>query len=192
MLLIRLTRGRRIDHMSHYEQPDYSTVASHPDYEIRLYQPYLVAETTARGDFRSTGNTAFRRLARFTFGRNSEGLRMNMTIPVTHHPMKEGLHKYRFVMERAYSEDSLPRPLDDAVAIVRVPAGYFAALSYRGGRNERRYRRSEAALLASLERDGIAVVGEPAAAVYNGPATPPLLRRNEVLVPIDWSAQSTA
>ena len=67
--------------MSNYEQPEYSVVTSFDGYEIRRYEGYLAAETTVRGDFDSTGNTAFRRLAGFIFGRNSEQLRMSMTVP---------------------------------------------------------------------------------------------------------------
>lgn len=144
------------------------------------------------GEFDSTGNTAFRRLAGYIFGRNSEGVKMNMTVPVTHQPTGDGSHKYRFVMEQAYSEESLPAPADANVTITRVPAGHFAALKYRGGRSERTYRRSEAALLRALQRDGIQVTGDPAVAVYNGPATPPPLRRNEVLVPVAWPIEQAA
>ncbi len=170
--------------MSRYEQPRYTVVVSRPDYEIRLYESYLAAETIVDGDFGSTGNVAFRRLAAFIFGRNSHSLRMNMTVPVTHQPNGDGTHRYRFVMERTYSELSLPRPVDDSVKITRVPAGLYAARSYRGSRSEGRFRRQEAELVAALADAGVELTGTPAVAVYNGPATPPPLRRNEVLVPI--------
>ena len=90
--------------MSRYEEPDYSVVQTGDDYEIRRYAPYLVAETTVFGDFDSTGNVAFRRLAGFIFGRNSRGVRMNMTVPVTRQVGSPGAYRYRFVMEREYSE----------------------------------------------------------------------------------------
>jgi hypothetical protein len=172
--------------MSSYEQPEYSVVATSRRYEIRRYAPYLAAETTVDGDFDSTGSTAFRRLAGFIFGRNSQGLKMNMTVPVTRQRTDANSYRYRFVMERAYAEDELPRPVDDSVALVRVPAGHYAALRYRGRRNEARYRRAEAELLAALERDGVEVSGPPVGAVYDGPFTPPALRHNEVLIAVDW------
>jgi hypothetical protein len=175
--------------MSRYEQPSYTVVASRPGYEIRFYSSYLVAETTVAGDFGSSGNVAFGRLAGFIFGRNSRSLRMNMTVPVTHHPVADGTHKYRFVMERAYSEDNLPDPLDDTISLVRVPPGHYAARSYRGGRSETRFRRQEAELLAALASDGIEAKGSAVVAVYNGPATPPPLRRNEVVIPVDFSVE---
>jgi len=172
--------------MSRYEQPNYSVVTTCDGYEVRRYESYLAAETTVHGDFDSVGNTAFRRLAGFIFGRNSEGQKMNMTVPVTREQIAASAYQYRFVMEKAYSEKDLPRPVDDSVELVRVASGDYAASLYRGRSNELQYRRAEAALLEALHRDGIEATGTPVSAVYNGPLTPPALRRNEVLVPIAW------
>jgi hypothetical protein len=172
--------------MSRYEEPEYSVVATSDRYEIRRYDSYLAAETTVDGEFDSTGNTAFRRLAGFIFGRNSESVKMNMTVPVTRQRTETNSYRYRFVMERAYSEEALPRPVDDSVSLVRVPGGYFAAARYRGRRNEAQYRRAEDRLVAALERDRVEVIGSPFSAVYDGPFTPPMMRRNEVLIPVEW------
>jgi hypothetical protein len=170
--------------MGRYEQPQYTVVATGDGYEIRDYESHLVAETTVEGDFDTTGNVAFGRLAGFIFGRNSAGEKMNMTVPVTHLPLREGGHRYRFVMERAYTEESLPRPVDGSVTVVRVPGGHYAAMRYRGGRGEMRFRRATADLLSGLARDAVEVIGEPESAVYDGPFVPAPLRRNEVLIPV--------
>jgi hypothetical protein len=177
--------------VSRYEQPSYTVVGSRPDYELRRYEPYLAAETEVAGDFDDTGNTAFRRLAGFIFGRNSTGVKMNMTVPVTRQETGAGSYRYRFVMESAYSESDLPRPVDEAVSIVRIPGGYYAARAYRGRWTESTYRRIEAKLIAALDRDGIPVAGAPFSAVYDGPFTPPMLRHNEVLVEVAWQDAGT-
>jgi hypothetical protein len=170
--------------MHRYERPSHVVLARRNGYEVRRYDSYLAAETTVLGSYDSTGNQAFRRLAGFIFGRNSEGKKMKMTVPVTHEPMEDGRHRYRFVMERAYTEDDLPQPVDDTVTVVRIPATDYAALPYRGGRDERRFRRAEAKLLAKLEQDGIRHAGPATSAVYDGPYVPGPLRRNEVLIPV--------
>ena len=46
----------------------------------------------------------------------------------------------------------------------------------------------EANLLQALADDSIEVIGDPVFARYNAPFTPWFLRRNEVMVEIDWSA----
>ena len=170
--------------MGRYEQPSFEVTARGDGYEVRRYDSYLVAETTVFGSYESTGNQAFRRLAGFIFGRNTQGKKMKMTVPVTHQAMEDGAHRYRFVMERAYTLYDLPQPVDDSVAVVRIPAGHYAALAYRGGQDERRFRRAAATLLAKLEEDGFFATGAATSAVYDGPFVPPPLRRNEVLIPI--------
>ena len=177
----------RIPVMS-YESPDYYVLAKHDGYEIRHYEPYLVAETEVDGTFETSGNRAFRRLAGYIFGNNQESEKMAMTVPVTRQPAAAGRFAYRFVMEKAYDESTLPQPNDDRVAIRRLPGGHFAVRRYRGSTGERRYRREERALMAALESSGIAITGPAISAVYNGPMTPPPLRHNEVMVPIEWPA----
>ena len=171
--------------MGRYEQPTYTVVSETPDYEIRRYDSYLVAETVVEGAYDETGTAAFRRLAGFIFGRNAESRKMKMTVPVTHETVGAGLHRYRFVMERAFDEDTLPAPIDPSVSIQRLPGGHVAAARYRGGRGEQRFRRVETAVRQSLSRDGVEVSGPSVAAVYDGPMVPPPFRRNEVLVPVD-------
>lgn len=172
--------------MSRYEEPAYTVVATSREFEVRRYDSYLAAETTVTGDFDSTGNIAFRRLAGFIFGGNSAALKMNMTVPVTRERSGVDDYRYRFVIEKAYAHEQLPRPLDQSVRVVRVAAGHYAAVRYRGRRTFARYRRTEAALLASLQRANVETTGTAVSAVYNGPFTPPVMRRNEVLVPIAW------
>jgi hypothetical protein len=170
-----------------YESPEYEVVAKRDGFEIRQYEPYLVAETEVTGTFESSGNSAFRRLAGYIFGDNQESKKMAMTVPVTRMPTPAGSFEYRFVMERAYDETTLPHPRDARIAIRRIPAGMFAVRRYRGSTGEARYKREERSLLAALERSGVITTGSPAAAVYNGPLTPPPFRHNEVIVPVEWS-----
>lgn len=193
----RVNRGPvrfRIRVMSRYEQPEYTVVDRRDGFEIRRYEPYLVAETEVRDGFEASGNIAFRRLAGYIFGRNRESVKMNMTVPVTHDPVDDSTHRYRFVMEQRYTEASLPKPMDDSVNIVEVPGGFVAAVRYRGNRDEARFRRAERRLLSRLDEAGLEVIGRSLRAVYDGPFVPPPLRRNEVLVPVAFhgAGDSTA
>lgn len=181
-----------------YEEPEYEVIQQTDDYEIREYASYLVAETRISGDFDRTGNAAFQRLAGYIFGNNrratrndsddSESVSMNMTVPVTRERIDDDGERstvYRFVMERAYDKESLPVPNDDRVTLTEEPGGRFAVLRYRGRITEAGFMKHVALLQASLTRDGLKTVGEPISAVYNGPFTPPFLRRNEVMFKVD-------
>ena len=180
-----------------YEEPVYELVHQATDYEIRVYESYLVAETSVTGGFDQSGNIAFRRLAGYIFGDNRrttnaptdkvQSVTMNMTAPVTRQRISDSDRDatlYRFVMEREFDLDSLPQPNNENVKLTEEAGGRFAVLRYRGRITEARFNSQVERLRASLARDGIESLGEPISAVYNSPFTPPFLRRNEVLLRI--------
>jgi hypothetical protein len=190
--------------LADYEEPAYSVVSAHDGYELRLYEPFLVAETRVSGEFRPAGSEAFRRLAGYIFGDNAPGERMAMTAPVLSQPAEgekmamtvpvlsrrdpatadEPGWTYQFVMERRYTLDTLPRPNDGRVELREVPARWIAARRFSGRWTGERIAKQEQALLAGLAADGLAPLGAPELARYNGPMTPWFMRRNEILVEI--------
>ncbi|MCX8017922.1 MAG: heme-binding protein, partial [Rhodocyclaceae bacterium] len=84
------------------EEPRYQVIRKTDDYELRRYEPYLVAEVEVRGAFAEVGKEGFRILAGYIFGdnqgqtriemtapvnqRSSDGLRIEMTAPVAQRP----------------------------------------------------------------------------------------------------------
>lgn len=44
------------------EEAKYSVIERDGDYELRQYEPHIVAETLVEGDFETVGNEGFRRL----------------------------------------------------------------------------------------------------------------------------------
>ena len=176
-----------------YEEPAFRVIDSRDDYEIRLYEPYLVAETVVRGNFDSSGSRAFRILAGYIFGENRDvalddraSVRMAMTVPVASHRSSDvdDAYHYWFVMERQYDRDTLPIPNDSRVHIREVEPRLVAVKTYSGRSNERNFERHLGKLRAELAGDGYEEIGAPQAAVYNGPFTLPFMRRNEVLIEV--------
>lgn len=194
-----------------YEEPEYVVIAESDDYEVRNYRAYNVTETVVDGDFGSSGNRAFRILAGYIFGDNRASKKMQMTAPVESRPAERSIememtvpvestrsddgsdsYVYRFVMERKYDFDELPIPNDPRVELRRVPARTMAVHRYSGFWSESNYERHEAKLLSALESDGVEIIGEPLLARYNGPFTPFFMRRNEVMIEVDWQNKETA
>lgn len=184
-----------------YEQPEYVVLRAADDYEIRLYESFIVAEVDVRGAFDDAGNTAFRILANYIFGGNvpargvesdrpdtDRGVKMAMTAPVISAKSETEagamIYTYRFVMPSKFSLASLPQPLDARIRIREMPPQLVAARRYSGRWTESRFVSNEVALLNSLERDGIEPGGSTLFARYNSPWTPWFMRRNEILVPV--------
>lgn len=190
------------------EEPKYEVVKTYPDFELRRYAPYLVAETEVSGDFDEVGNRAFRILAAYIFGENraqekmemtapvnqrpaaGDGEKMAMTAPVTQRP-KAGAdadtYVLSFVMPSRYTLDTIPEPLSPEVNLREEPAKLVAVRGYSGRWTEANYREHESQLLAAVEREGLTPVGAPVYARYNSPFSLWFLRRNEVMVEVEAS-----
>lgn len=196
------------------EQPEYAVISKGDGYEVRRYEGYLVAQTRVSGEFDQAGTRAFPVLAGYIFGNNVERREMAMTTPVVSYdadtssgstmamtapvfsepagaedeasvdPSQEKLWTYQFVMERKYSEASLPAPVDPRVEIKRIPPRLVAARRFSGRWLEENVKAAETALLSSVRAGGLEPVGQVVLARYNDPFTPWFLRRNEVLVEI--------
>lgn len=181
-----------------YEEPGYQVVKTYAAFELRQYEPYLIAETHVKGDFSEVGNRAFRRL----FGYISEEARpqgkIAMTTPVIQQPVPaatqaadaeaaqapEKTYRFAFVMPAAYSLEDLPVPENADVKLKAVPARLMAARRYSGTWSEQRYRENEKILLEALAKQGLQTIGPPVFARYNAPFSLWFLRRNEVLIEV--------
>lgn len=188
IVLIALVAAATAGQAMAIEEPQFEVIHVADDYEIRRYAPFIVAEVDVRGDSGNAGNRAFRILADYIFGNNEPGEKMRMTAPVVSDaPRDDGeLFTFAFVMESRYTMDTLPSPVDPRIRIVEKPAQVVAARSYSGRWTDDNFLRHEVSLISALTIDGIAMRSEPFLARYDSPFTPWFLRRNEVLVELDW------
>ena len=182
-----------------YEQPRYTVIQRQGDFELRRYEPYLVAEIEVSASFEEAGNIAFRPLANYIFGENRRSEKMEMTAPVTQAPKGEkigmtapviqssrgdGNYVVSFVMPSRYTVDTLPKPSNPTIRFREVPARTIAARTYRGGWSQKRYGKEERALRDALEKRDLLPLQPPVWARYNPPFWPWFLRRNEILIEV--------
>lgn len=93
-----------------------------------------------------------------------------------------GRWRIHFVMPGGRTMATLPRPNDPSVTLREVPAARWAAIRFAGSASPEAVRAETDRLLAWVEARGLAAVGAPQLARYDPPITPPLFRRNEVMV----------
>ena len=183
------------------EEPKHRVLQKNDGWELRLYEPTVVAETAVEGEFGPGGNEGFRRIAGYIFGGNDggrkvamtapvaqerrprEGAKIAMTAPVAQERSGEGW-TVAFVMPSEYSLEALPNPSDPRVTLRAVPARRVAAVSFSGTWGAERFDAAARDLLAKVAAAGLAPAGPPVYARYDPPWTPWFLRRNEVLVPL--------
>jgi len=167
------------------EEPKFEMIAEFDDVEIRRYQPYVVAEVDVTND-----SSGFRKLAGYIFGGNDKGEKMKMTAPVESRQSDQRANTtYSFVMERKYTLDTLPTPDDEKIRLLERPERIVAVRRFSGRWTDKNFRKHRDKLLESLEKNSIKPTGSAEQARYNSPFTPSFLRRNEVIIPIEWSNQ---
>lgn len=180
------------------EEAQYTVVLAEDDFEVRAYQPHILAEISIEGEFDGAGSKAFGRLFKYISGNNTSRQSIEMTAPVTQEPQSEKIKMtspvaqqqsgdswaVSFMMPATSSLDRLPVPNDPNITLRQVPARHMAALRYSGTWSEKNYTRHKDSLDAWIQSKGFTVTGEAVWARYDPPFKPWFLRRNEILIPI--------
>ncbi len=179
------------------EQPRYVVTAQEGDYEIRRYDPYVVAEVAVAGDQGVAVQAGFRKLAGYIFGGNAGGAKIAMTAPVAQQPVGEAIPMTRpvaqtpdgqgrwtvqFMMPSGYTLQTLPRPNDPQIHFRATPAREMAVVRFSGVARGDSFRRQTDALRHWAAARGLALRGPATLAQYDPPWTLWFLRRNEVLI----------
>jgi len=128
-------------------------------------------------------------LAGYIFGDNDSREKMQMTAPVeSREDSTASAVTYAFVMEGKYTLATLPAPNDERIRLLERPARTVAVRKFSGRWSESNVKKHQAQLLRDLGENGIKPQGDVELARYNSPFTPWFLRRNEIIIPISWSA----
>ena len=181
------------------EKAKYTVLVKEDNFEIRQFEPQIVAETYVDGNLEDVGNAGFRRLYSYISGDNKKKLSISMTAPVGQEASSEKIAmtapvsqekkgeqwRITFLMPAEYSLETLPEPLDERVKLAAVPGGLMAAVQYSGTWSEEGYEKNKALLEAFIQKRGLIKKGAPVWARYDPPFMPWFLRRNEVLIPVE-------
>jgi DNA gyrase inhibitor GyrI len=181
------------------DSPTYSLAESEDAFEIRHYQPYLIAQTEDSGNYDAATKESFYRLFEYISGKNQGQQKIAMTAPVQQQPKAETIKMtapvfqeksgkvwtMAFVLPAQYNAETAPKPTDPKVSIKTVPEKRVAVLRFTGFINEENVAEKKAELMARLKQKQIKTLSEPISAGYNPPWTIPFLRRNEIHVDIE-------
>jgi hypothetical protein len=179
-----------------FDEPKFQKVTEFEEFEIRRYEPTLIAETTVTDDFDEAGKIAFKRLGGYIFGANARKDKIEMTAPVTTLLAGEGAGKktwkISFVMPEKFTLESLPLPSDATVTHRKVEGQVVAVHRFTGTWSEERFAEKGKLLLEAVQKQGMTAKPETLRyARYNSPWSLWFLRRNEAMVDLDVKAVVT-
>ena len=185
------------------EEPKFTLLEKEQSFELRAYQPRLIAEVFVDGDMGEASSKGFKLIADFIFGNNTaqsgKSEKISMTAPVAVKPSAEKISmtapvgfqqsikgwRVYFVMPSQYSSQTLPKPNNPQVTIKLTPIQKFAVVRFSGltGENKMNIKLSE--LNKWIKRKNLKALSNPELARYNPPWTLPFLRRNELMVEVE-------
>jgi hypothetical protein len=179
------------------DEPGYTVVRTDNAFEVRRYEPYLVAETVVNAVAEEAGSQGFRILAGYIFGQNKGAKKIEMTAPVAQTPTKIAMaapvaqsatsHGYvvQFAMPREWTLENLPEPTDSRVTLRAIPARTVAVISYSGTWSQSNYEENLKKLKDALAKADLKWHGAAIWARYDPPWKPWFWRRNEILLEVD-------
>ncbi|MEO1009262.1 MAG: heme-binding protein [Planctomycetota bacterium] len=187
--------------MGGWEERAYTAVVEDGRFEIRDYEPAILATATSDGTFGSASGEAFGELGGYIFGKNAEEASIAMTVPVQRVPVgaprievldgdanattaADEAWEMGFYMPREWSMASLPEPTSDAVTIREIPGETMAVYRYSGVQRGSDLEKYAGDLLDWIDANGYLPAGEAELAAFDPPWTLWFLRRNEVQVPV--------
>ncbi|MFM8392058.1 MAG: SOUL family heme-binding protein, partial [Methylophilaceae bacterium] len=185
------------------EEPKFSLLEKDQSFELRLYEPKIIAEVEVDGDMSAASRKGFRQIADFIFGNNTaqsgKSEKISMTAPVAIKPASEKIvmtapvsvqqsekgWRVSFVMPSQYTLETLPKPNNPQISIKQLPAKKFALIRFSGLVDEEKMQAKSAELNQWITMKKLNPVGIPELARYNPPWTLPFLRRNELMVEVE-------
>ncbi len=175
--------------MAKTPQPSYRVIKRSGPFEIRVYEPMILAEVTMPGLRKDATEEGFRVLASYILGNNDRNEKIQMTIPVTMQPYdtKNGnAWTVRFIMPPGRPIEDLPRPDDTSIKLFEVPVGRAAVCRFSGHTNDIRLKKKTKELKEWIKSEQVIPAAPPTYAFYNPPLTLPFLKRNEVMVGLQY------
>lgn len=151
--------------------------------EIRHYDKLILISAPMDSD-EHKASSAFRKLFGYISGDNSRSQEIAMTAPVLIDRPSTDQRMY-FVLPSDFSLDSAPSPSDSSVGLSRIAETKYAVITFNGLLRHDNINEHKEKLVRWLEgRTDFEASGPYISAGYNPPWTLPMMRRNEVLIPV--------
>ncbi len=161
------------------EEVEYEIIKANEVYEVRKYSDRLAIETLSTNQ-----NSGFRKLFNYISGSNQKKEEIKMTAPVTQ-VKKNGKMTMQFYLPSKFNKGNVPNPTNSDVKVLDIKGGYYAVIKYSGRSSDSNFIKHKDILEEELKNNNILILGPPIKAIYNGPFTLPMLRRNEAMFEID-------
>ena len=182
-----------------WEQPTYTVLKKDGDFELREYDPYIIAEVEVKNKNNDDATSeGFRILADYIFGNNTTQTEIAMTSPVrveeseeiamtspvkVDRDMRNDIWRVSFVLPSKWTLATVPLPNNNRITLKEMPQENIIAVRFSWFMSEEKIEKYEIELTNWARRNRFEVITPVMTAIYDPPFwTLPFLRRNEVLL----------
>ncbi|WP_194845538.1 SOUL family heme-binding protein [Candidatus Rhabdochlamydia porcellionis] len=164
------------------DRPKYLVLKKWGNFEIRQYEPRIIAEIAIQKDFEQATKEGFNLLAAYIFGQNATKSKISMTAPVEQREdVTQKNWLIAFNMPTNYKITDLPSPKNSRITLKQIEAQKRATLIFSGFYTEKKAAQNKKLLLELIEQHGYSPTGPCTLARYDPPWTLPCFRHNELL-----------
>jgi len=174
------------------KRQEFKLLRTYSEFEMREYQPCMIAEVKVAADFSAASSMAFSSLFNYIAKGNEGAEKIAMTAPViaAQKADKSSPDEWfvSFVMPSGSTVGHLPNPNDPKVKLRELDTETCIATSFRGKATEELSRRKVAELREAAAKENIALSDETRICRFDPPFKPGFLQYNEIVIPIYLSA----
>lgn len=167
------------------ERQKYELLRKFDSFELRRYEPCVVAEVEMSADFQSAGSGAFGYLFNYISKGNSGEKSIAMTAPViatTDSSMEFQKWKVAFVMPAGSKIEDMPLPTNEKVTLSEIGTQDCVSISFKGRATESLAKKYEKRLRELAQSEGIALSEETRIGRFDPPFKPGFLQYNEIVI----------
>jgi hypothetical protein len=169
------------------KRQEYRLLRTYEDFEIREYQPCVIAEVKVSTQYSDAASAGFSPLFKYISQGNKRSEKIAMTAPVitTQVAVKEDSDQWfvSFVMPSGSTFGHLPHPNDPQVKLRDLEEQTCAVLSFRGKATDELVQKKVRELRRAAGRENIALSSETRICRFDPPFKPGFMQYNEIVIP---------
>ena len=170
------------------QRQEFKVLKTYRDFELREYQPCVIAEVKVSAQFSSASSSAFGSLFRYISRGNNASQKIAMTAPVIAAQKDKSANENEwfvsFVMPSGSKFGHLPDPNDPKVILRELDTEVCVATSFRGRATQASADKKIAELRATAAKENISLSDETRICRFDPPFKPGFLQYNEIVIPV--------
>ena len=170
------------------QRQEFKVLKTYSDFELREYQPCLIAEVKVKANYDNASGMAFGSLFKYISKGNQASQKISMTAPViaAQHDDKIDSDEWfvSFVMPSGSKFGHLPQPNDPQVKLRELDAETCIATSFRGRATSALSQKKALELRSAAAKQNIALSTETRICRFDPPFKPGFVQYNEIVIPV--------